>query len=76
MENTGQASSSGNNLVSSNGLLRKMVVKARGRWWVAMLAATMGDAGKIRRSARGRHVVPLEEQGKHKIGHESLLTYG
>lgn len=66
VENMAQSTSSGSSLVSSNGLLRKMAVKARGRWWVAMLSATMGEAGKVRRSARGRHVVPLDTQGKCK----------
>lgn len=67
VENMAQSSASGNNLVSSNGLLRKMAVKARGRWWVSMLGATMGEAGKVRRSARGRHVVPLEIKGKYLL---------
>ncbi|KAJ9099164.1 hypothetical protein QFC21_004044 [Naganishia friedmannii] len=47
--------------VASNGLLRKMAVKARGRWWIAMLETTMGDAGKTRRGARGRHVLPIQD---------------
>ncbi|GHJ90423.1 hypothetical protein NliqN6_6825 [Naganishia liquefaciens] len=38
---------------SSNGLLRKMNVKARGRWWVAWLNVTMGEAGRMRRRTRG-----------------------
>jgi hypothetical protein len=39
---------------ATNGLLRKMAVKARGRWWVAMLGVTMSEAGRVRRSGRGR----------------------
>ncbi|KAJ9124791.1 hypothetical protein QFC24_003160 [Naganishia onofrii] len=57
------SSSSGSgstNVVTSNGLLRKMAVKARGRWWIAMLETTMGHAGKARRRGRGRHVVPIQ----------------
>lgn len=45
---------------SGNGLLRKMGVKARGRWWVALLGVTMGEAGRVRRSARGRRAAPGE----------------
>jgi hypothetical protein len=67
VENMAHSTSTGNSLVSSNGLLRKMAVKARGRWWVAMLGATMGEAGKVRRNARGRHVVPLEKKGMYLL---------
>ncbi|KAJ9116353.1 hypothetical protein QFC22_004794 [Naganishia vaughanmartiniae] len=53
--------------VLSNGLLRKMAVKARGRWWLAMLETTMGDAGRARRSARGRRVKVVQQDGQANI---------
>jgi hypothetical protein len=63
------------NVVTSNGLLRKMAVKARGRWWIAMLETTMGHAGKARRRARGRHVVPIQRGGMSSLTWSLVETF-
>ncbi|KAJ9100981.1 hypothetical protein QFC19_005377 [Naganishia cerealis] len=76
VEGTTGGASNSSNVVTSNGLLRKMAVKARGRWWIAMLETTMGDAGRARRNARGRKVVTIEsnhyvqKQGKADVQEE------